>query len=89
MKTQVNLKIDLDIKRKAQRTAKDLGLSLSSVVNASLKQFAKTGEFHVSVAPKMTAHLENLVTEAREDFKRGRVGGPFGTANDFLKYLNR
>ena len=88
MKTQINLKVDKEIKIKAQRTAKELGLSLSSVVNASLNQFAKLGELHVSVAPKMTPFLENLVKEAREDFKNGKTSGPFRTTNDFIKYLN-
>lgn len=87
MKTQVNLKIDTDIKKKAQKTAKELGLSLSSVVNASLNQFAKTGELHVSLNPRITPHLEDLVKEAREDFKKGNVSGRFQTAKDFMKHL--
>ena len=88
MKTQINLKVDIGIKTKAQRVAKELGLSLSSVVNASLNQFAKTGELHVSVVPKMTPYLENLVKEAREDFNKGRMSGPFNTTKDFIKHLN-
>ena len=75
MKTQINLKVDMAVKIRAQQTAKELGLSLSSVVNASLNQFAKTGEFHVSVAPKITPYLENLVKEAREDFNKRKVSG--------------
>lgn len=89
MKTQVNLKIDKQVKKKAQRTAKELGLSLSSVVNASLSQFARTGEFSVSTAPKMTPYLECLVKEAREDMKKANVSGPFRTTKDFLKHLNK
>jgi addiction module RelB/DinJ family antitoxin len=88
MKTQINLKVDIAIKTKAQQVAKDLGLSLSSIVNASLNQFAKTGEFSVSVMPRMTPYLENLVKEARKDFYGGRTSGPFRTAKDFVKHLN-
>ena len=57
MKTQVNLKIDSNIKKNAQKRAKELGLSLSSVVNATLSQFARTGELELSVAPRMTPYL--------------------------------
>lgn len=88
MKTQINLKIDSDIKKKAQKTAKELGLSLSSVVNASLGQFARTGELRVSVAHKMTPYLENLVKEAREEMKKGNVSGPFNSTKKFLDHLN-
>jgi len=88
MKTQINLKVDMDIKTKAQQVAKALGFSLSSVVNASLNQFAKTGELHISVVPKMTPYLESLVKEARKDFNKGKVSGPFKTDKDFIKHLN-
>ena len=76
MKTQVNLKIDSKIKKDAQRRAKELGLSLSSVVNATLGQFARTGELELSVAPKMTPYLEELVAEARKEYEAGKTSGP-------------
>ena len=77
MKTQVNLKIDNDVKTQAQERAKELGLSLSSIVNATLKQFARTGELELSSAPKITPYLEELVLEARKDYKEGKTSGPF------------
>lgn len=87
MKTQVNLKIDYAIKRQAQQRASDLGLSLSSVVNATLKQFARTGELQLSTAPKMTSYLEELVVEARKEYKAGKTSGPFATAEALFKHL--
>ena len=87
MKTQVNLKIDSHIKKNAQKRAKELGLSLSSVVNATLSQFARTGELELSTAPRMTAYLEELVTEARREHLEGRTSGPFSTADDLMKHL--
>ncbi len=88
MKTQVNLKIDSDIKKNAQRRAKELGLSLSSVVNATLNQFARTGELHLSTSYTMTPYLENLVKEAREEYKLGQVSRPFDNTKDLMKHLN-
>ena len=87
MKTQVNLKIDTDIKKRAQKTAKALGLSLSSVVNASLIQFAKTGELNLSTTPKITPHLENIVRQAREEYAKSEAEGPFSNAKDFMRSL--
>jgi addiction module RelB/DinJ family antitoxin len=88
MKTQVNLKIDSSVKKNAQLRAKELGLSLSSVVNATLSQFARTGELELSVAPRMTPFLENLVKEARADFEAGKLE-VFDTADDLIASLNK
>ncbi len=87
MKTQVNLKIDSDIKERAQKRAQELGLSLSSIVNATLSQFARTGELKLSVAPRITPYLEELVVEARKEYLSGKTSGPFSTADDLLKHL--
>jgi addiction module RelB/DinJ family antitoxin len=88
MKTQVNLKIDMDVKMKAQKRASDLGLSLSSVVNATLKQFAKTGELHLSSRHKATPYLERIALEAQQDRAEGKTSGPFDTADDLMRHLN-
>lgn len=87
MKTQINLKIDPTIKKNAQKRAEELGLSLSSVVNATLSQFARTGELELSTAPRMTAHMEELVVEARKEYLAGKTSGPFATADDLMKHL--
>ena len=39
MKTTTSLKIDKDVKEKAAKLAASLGLSLSAVINHSLKDF--------------------------------------------------
>ena len=88
MKTQINLKIDSNIKKDAQKRAKELGLSLSSVVNATLGQFARTGELELSVAPKMTPYLEELVREARREYELGKTSGPYDKSKDLMKHLN-
>ncbi len=87
MKTQVNLKIDSLVKKQAQKMAEELGLSLSSVVNATLKQFARTGELELSSAPRITPQLEELVLEARRDYEEGKTSGPFDNADDLIKHL--
>lgn len=88
MKTQVNLKIDATIKKNAQKRAKELGLSLSSVVNATLSQFARTGELELSSAPRITPFLENLVKEARSHYEAGKLE-EFDTVDDLVASLNK
>lgn len=88
MKTQVNLKIDSSVKKDAQKRASDLGLSLSSLVNVTLKQFARTGMIELSTAPKMTSYLEDIVKESRAEFRMGKAKGPFRTAEEMIKNLD-
>lgn len=87
MKTQVNLKIDSLVKERAQKRAQELGLSLSAVVNATLSQFARTGVLELSVAPRMTPYLEELVKEARADYKAGKLK-VFDNVDDLMADLN-
>ena len=88
MKTQVNVKIDAEVKKEAQRRAKELGLSLSSVVNVTLKQFARTGRIDLSVPQeRMSPYLEQIVKEARAEHAAGKTAGPFSTTEELIASL--
>lgn len=76
MKTIITLKADKEVKESAQRVAKDLGLTLSAVVNASLKQFVREKSLNLSVAPRMTPRLEKIVAQAMKDYKAGKNISP-------------
>ncbi|MBX2866692.1 type II toxin-antitoxin system RelB/DinJ family antitoxin [Candidatus Kaiserbacteria bacterium] len=81
----MNIKIDEKIKETAQKKAAELGLSLSSVVNATLSQFARTGELSVrTTSPK----LNMMVADARKELKEGKTEGPFSTADDMIDSLD-
>lgn len=87
MKTQVNLKIDDSIKTAAQARAKELGLSLSAVVNATLSQFARTGELHVTSEGEMTPQLAAIIREGQAAYAAGEVSGPFATVDELMEHL--
>lgn len=76
MKTVITLKADKQVKESAQRVASELGLTLSAVVNASLKQFVREKAIHLSVAPRMTPKLEKIAAQARKDYKAGKNISP-------------
>ena len=46
--TSLHIKIESDIKEQAQKTAGELGLSLSAVTKALLKQFIRTKRLAIS-----------------------------------------
>ena len=86
--TAINIKTEREVKDRAQKLAEEMGLSLSAIVTASLKQFIRTGEVNFSVAPRMTPHLERIIEEARRDYKTGKnISGPFENVRDLMKSL--
>ena len=73
MKTVINIKTDKEIKEKAQKLAHELGVPLSTLVNAYLRQFIRTREFSFSLAYSMSPELEKIIDEVEKD-----IGGiPF------------
>lgn len=89
MKTILNVKTEKALKEQAKKVAYELGLSLSDVVNESLRQMVKTREAHFSAVPRMTPELEVLLGKLETDIKRGRNISPaFMSAKDTDRYLD-
>ena len=88
MKTVINIKTDKKIKDEAKKIVEEMGLSLSAVINAQLKQLVREQEMRFSLAPKMTSYLEEISREAREDYqKKINISPVFQSATDAAKYL--
>lgn len=84
----INLKTDLKLKKEAQKIAKDLGFSLSSLMNAYLRQLVKAKTVHFSLREEPTTYMLNSLKESEEDIKAGRVSPNFDKAEDAIKWLN-
>jgi len=61
MDTTILIKIKKELKLKAQDLAKDLGLSLADVVNASLRQFIINQGITISKLP--TENLDSYINK--------------------------
>ena len=85
----INIKADRAVKEEAQKLARKLGLSLSDVMNASLRNFIRTREVRVSDVPHMTPELERLIRIAEQDLKAGRNISPLlKTPQEVKRYLH-
>lgn len=85
----INIKADKDVKENAQKLAKDLGLPLSIIVNAYLRDFIKQRAIYISAAPRMTPALERLLGGVESDLKKGKNLSPvFSTAEEMDEYLD-
>jgi len=89
MKTTMHIKVDKDIKDKSADIAKSLGLSLSTIVNASLRNFVKTETFSVSAGEEITPYMASWIAEIEKDKKTSKnVSGPFSSIAELKKHLS-
>lgn len=92
MKTSViNIKVDKREKAKAQKLAKKLGFSLSSVMNAYLKDFLRKQRIVVGIDAKnleLSDWAREEVRQSEEDIQAGRVVA-FDTVDEELAYLDK
>ena len=87
-KVIINIKTDEEVKENAKKLAEELGLSLSDVINASLRNFIRTREVRFSSIPHLTPEFEKLLGSIEEDFKNKRNLSPaFSSAEEIEKYL--
>jgi len=71
---QISLRIDDDVKRKAEQVCKDIGISMSAAVNIYLKRLGKEGGIPFDVVADPFYSPENVSTLNRriEDIKAGK-----------------
>ena len=90
MKTTLHIKVDKDIKHRSSKLAGRLGLSLSAIVNASLRNFIKTETFSVSNGEQMTPYMESWLAEVEKDIKAGKnISGPFSSVEELRAHLSK
>lgn len=86
----INIKTDPKVKSSAQRVADDLGLSLSGVINAYLKQLIRTKTVHYSANPETnpTPYLLQALAEAEQDRRQGKVSPRFRSSHVAIQWLH-
>jgi len=88
MKTTTSIKLDKDVKDSAAKLAEELGLSLSSVVNATLKQFVNERRVVFSAHPEFNEKTAKEIRLIRQEIASGKnVVGPFTDVDAMRDYL--
>jgi addiction module RelB/DinJ family antitoxin len=89
MKTVLNVKTDVDVKERAKSLADHLGIPLSTVVNAYLKDFIETGTFKVSREPELRPSVVKELNKAVREARQGIGMSPsFSSAKDAIAWLD-
>lgn len=87
-KAVINIKTDPSLKKAAQKHARDLGLSLSAVINNHLRQFISVDGVQFEKEYRMTKKLEDHIEKIHDDVINGRNMSPvLSTPEEIRKYL--
>ena len=84
----INLRTDRNVKQAAQKTARDLGFNLSSILNAFLRDFVRAKSVNFSVAEEPSEYLVKAIAEAEEDLRMGKTYS-FVNADEALDFLDK
>ena len=83
MKTMINIKSDVEIKKNAQKVAKELGLPLGTIINQYLKQFIRDKRVLFSAPLIPNKKTQRLLERIKKDIERGNnVSKPFSNVNE-------
>lgn len=87
-KTAIHVKVDTEVRDKARELAREIGLPLSAIVNANLREFIRSGRAAFSLEPKLKPEVWKKLQKATEDYRAGRNISPaLSTAKEIEKYL--
>ena len=88
MKTILNIKTDKVLKDSAKELARELGVPLSTAINAFLRQFVRDRELTLSDSYSPSQYLRGILAESERELKQGKVKGPFVGVDKLMKSLN-
>lgn len=88
--TVVTTKLDPQTKREAMETADELGMPLSVVIKAFLKQFIRTKSVSFSArSEEPNEYLKSVMHQAETNYKQGKASPAFTQGKDAVKFLEK
>lgn len=88
MTTTLLIKTDKKLKEAAQGISAEMGLGLTTVINALLRNFVRERRLVLDLEPRVSDVKMNEWRKISEQANRGiGTSGPFSSADDLLKHL--
>ena len=88
-KTLLNVRTDIKVKKEAQKIAKNLGVPLSVIVNAYLREFIRSKEVRFSYESKLRPEVGKILKKQKKDFEDGKnVLGSFASSEEMDAVLD-
>jgi addiction module RelB/DinJ family antitoxin len=83
----LSIRTDAKLKKEAAVLADSLGFSLSSLVNAYLRQFVKTKTVHFESSYEPTPYLKRMINQARKEHAEDKSVS-FSNSQDAVRYID-
>ena len=85
----INIRADRDVKIAAQKTAAELGMPLSTIINAYLKQFTRTKSVYFYTEGELKPAVKKRLARLHKDVvARKNISPAFTNGRDMDRYLN-
>lgn len=83
----INIKTEEETKKKAQKFAQEIGVSLSALINAYLKHVLRTKKVEFSLDEEPSPYLIKILKKAEKNYKEGKGSPTFRTGEEAVKWL--
>ena len=88
--TGIYIKTEPETKKKAEKTAKELGVDLSVVLNDYLKKFIQTRRIEIEeIDEEPSEELKKVMKQAQENRKQGNHSPVFETGEEAVAWLEK
>jgi antitoxin component of RelBE/YafQ-DinJ toxin-antitoxin module len=88
-KAIINIKVNKALKREAQDLADEIGVPLTTIIAANLKEFVRSRSLTVSAFPRLRPEIEQELSEAIADFKKGKnISKVFSKPSEVVDHLS-
>ena len=84
----INIKVKKDLKYEAQLLAEELGISLSSLITACLKQTVRKRVLELNATEEPSEYMIKALEESKRDIEAGRVVS-FKNLNKLNDYMDK
>lgn len=89
MKVTTSIKLDKDVKEDSSRLAKELGLTLSSVINSTLKQFVREERIFLTKEPELNEKTKKEFLKIEDDIKNNKnLSKPYSSVKELRDALD-
>lgn len=91
MNTVLNVKLDPKLKKQAQEIAKSIGLPISTVVAAGLREFVRTRSITISDEPRLKPEVEKELLQMSKAARSGKaeLSPAFDNAHNAIVWLKQ
>lgn len=83
----INIKTELETKKRAQQVASEIGVSLSALINAYLRELVRTKKVQFSLGEEPSPYLIKIMKKAEKNLEAGKASPLFRTGGEAVKWL--